>query len=141
MFRCQGIIGLDGGAEVLKLVVPAPVDGIGDVESSTDLGVSVSCDEILVVVPRRYDFWAGADAELSGRHSGAFSDPESVVGANDAFVGGVDLHVRACAAGQGAVVAGGGVGCADWAANEFLPQCGVRAVLGQLRHRQYENFR
>ncbi|POH57697.1 hypothetical protein CVS28_14355 [Arthrobacter glacialis] len=102
---------------MLELLVPAPVDDAGDVECAAYLCVSVSGDEVLVVVPSFNDFPASVDSELVCDCADAVSDPESVIRTDNSFVGGVDLHVGTGASGQGAVVAGGGMGGSGWPAN------------------------
>lgn len=93
---CQRFVSVDGGAEVLDLVVPAPVVDAGDVECAADLCVYVSGDEVLVVMPGGCYFGTGANADLVGDCPDSFPYPESVVGADDAFVGYVDLHIVTC---------------------------------------------
>jgi hypothetical protein len=88
--------------------MPPPIDGTASFEGLTHLRVSVTGDEVLVVVPGQGDLRAVTRAELVSSPGYAFTGPERMFGADDAFVCGVDLHIGSGTEGQGAAVVGRG---------------------------------
>lgn len=80
MSCCQCFVEVASGAEVLELVVPAPVDDAEEVECAANWCVSVSGDEDVVLMPDACDFRTVVDGELVGDYLDSVSNPESEVG-------------------------------------------------------------